>query len=248
MAFACLVMSGSVIDAVSSDQLPETIRIRSIKMTGIRSMKTKEVRSVLAIPPPSAWRIWVKRPTASEEDLADDARRISRFYISSGFYHALVAYDVHIPEATYEETPSAEVIYHIEEGEPVLVDSVVIDLGDMDTPVQEKQLQELIPLKTGMRFEEKAYRESKRLILNKFGSVGYPLAEISGKAMIYTSTNKAVVTFNVMPGRSCYFGETTVIGDMSVLNDKILNRTIEHFSGNLCQNSIGPCSQIRRTH
>lgn len=201
-------------------ELPETFKVNRIKIKGTERIEKKEVTSVLMIRPPSRWRFWKKHPDASEEDISDDTERIAQYYKSIGYYSANVTYDVRLVKKT-----AARVTYRIKEGEPVTVDSIVIEFDGNEEPVPVEDLLGAISLQTGMRFEEKAYRESKQTILKKLGSNGYPMAQVTGKALIYPSTNKATVTFVISPGRLCFFGDTTVISDEPIVSEKVLERS-----------------------
>lgn len=210
---------------VAAAELPETFRVYRIEIEGAHAMKQKEVRSVLMIRPSSPWRFWSKRSISSQEDLSDDNERIAQFYKSIGFYHAEVTYDISVADEASESSPAVHVTYHIKEGEPVTVERIVMDVVGQETPIPVEKILAAIPLTSGMRFEENAYRESKQVIQKVFGSRGYPLAKVTGQALVYPATNGAVVTFSVSPGRLCYFGETTVIEDVPVVSEKILLRS-----------------------
>jgi outer membrane protein insertion porin family/translocation and assembly module TamA len=211
--------------------LPNTFRVHRVDIEGTHDLKDKEIRSTLLLSPPSRWRFWKKRPMACGEDLSDDADRIIQLYKSNGYYHSQVTYDVQISKGSGASPASAHVTYHIEEGMPVTVDSILIDFEDLEIPVSVENLLGAIPLKPGMRFEEKAYRKSKQTIQKQFGGNGYPLAEITGKALIYPSTKKADITFSVDPGQLCFFGSTTVVGDGPFVSEKVLQRSRTYLSG-----------------
>lgn len=210
-------------------EVPGAFSVNRIRIDGRYSLKKKEVLSAMAIKPPARWRIWVKRPVVSEEEVADDAKRIIRLYKSYGFYHVGVQYAVDVGNKSMDKTigekiATARVTFHIEEGAPVFVDTISIETDSSETSLPETDLLLSIPLKTGLRFEEKLYRESKKLLQKQFGTKGYPLAEVSGKALVYPATNKATVTYDIVPGPQCFFGETTVIGDNLIVKEKILDR------------------------
>jgi len=217
----------------ASDDLPETFRVNRIDIKGAHDIKPKAIRSVLSIQPPPRWRFWTRQPVASQEDLSDDTDRISQLYKSFGFYQTEVTDDVRLIKDTSDSPPIVRVTYHIEEGMPVTVDRILVDIDGQEPPIPVDKILNAIPLKTGMRFEEKSYRESKQVIQSRFGGSGYPLAKITGQALIYPATGKAVVTFSVDPGRLCYFGETTVIEAASVVSEKILLRSRTYRPGEI---------------
>ena len=230
---ACLIILFLSSMTGSAAGLPDTFLVSGIKIVGEHQLKKKEILSVLAVRPPAVWRIWARRPAAMEEDIADDAVRITQLYKSHGFYHVVVGHTIHTEGKPTDHTISARVTYTIEEGPPIRVDSIVVDPGDLALPVPATDLLQLIPLKTGQRFEEKFYRESKKLILEQLGARGYPLAEVAGKALIYPATNKAAVTFSITAGRLCYFGDTTLIDDKPVVKEKILDRARTYQPGEI---------------
>ncbi len=226
-----LILSVFFSATVLAADLPETFRISRIDIEGAHFLKKKEIRSVLLVHPPAPWRIWSKHPVASVEDLDDETQHISQFYQSKGFYHAVVHYKVKIIGKKNAPSPSVRVTYQIDEGAPVIVADIVIDPEGATLPSGLDDLLKSLPLKKGMRFEEKAYRESKELILKRLGGIGYPQAEVNGKALIYPSENKAAVTFSIVPGKLCYFGVTRVTGGASIVNGKILTRSRTYHPG-----------------
>lgn len=217
---------------IASD-LPAMFRIDRIQIEGTHDIRKKTVSSVLLIPPPSPWRFWNERPVASEDEVSDDAERMAQFYKSVGYYHADITYDIRITGDAPASTPTAHVTYHINEGTPVVVDSIDVDVEEQELPVPVEDLLRDIPLETGVRFEEKAYSESKQMIQKQFGAIGYFLAEVTGRALINASTNRASVTFSVVPGRLYYFGETTVIEDEPIVREKVLLRSRTYHTGEI---------------
>ncbi len=223
---------------VAAENLPETFHINRVKIVGRQHLKKKEIRKVMALKPPAVWRFWAKRPVATREDLEDDAKRIIQLYKNSGFYHVDVQHTVHISGESTDKTigervATAQVTYLIQEGAAVLVDKISIRTDSRETPVPESDLLPSIPIKIGLRFEEKIYRESKKLLQKQFGARGYPLAEVSGKALVYPATNKATVSYVIIPGPRCFFGETTVIGDNLTVKEKIITRARDYQPGEL---------------
>ena len=221
-----------------AEDLPETLQISRIDIDGRHNLKKKEIVKAMAIKVPARWRMWAKHPIVAEEDLADDADRIIQLYKSRGYYHVDVRYAIDFgSQSTNKDTggkiTEARVAYHIKEGAPVLVDTISIETDTEETPVTVTELLPSIPLKTGLRFEEKLYRESKKLLRKQFGAKGYPLAEVSGKALVYPAANKAAVTYAIDPGPKCFFGETTVTGDTLMVKEKIINRARGYQPGEL---------------
>lgn len=237
--FAVLLISSTIAVA---EELPNTFLVDRVKIDGRYSLKKKEILSAIAVKPPAWWRVWVKLPAAGEEDLADDAKRIVQLFKSKGFYRVDVKYDVDsgrqsTNEITGEKNAKARVTYHIEEGAPVLVETVSIETGSGESPVPVSDLLRAIELKKGMQFEEKVYRESKKVLEIQFGEKGYPLAEVSGKAVVYPATNKAVITYTISPGPRCFFGETTIVDDNRTVKEKIISRARTYQPGELYDTS-----------
>ncbi len=221
-----------------AEALPETLLIRRIDIDGRHSLKKKEIIKAMSVKVPARWRVWAKHPVVAEEDLEDDANRIVQLYKSRGFYHVDVRYAIDADGQSKkrragEKIVTARVAYHIKENAPVLVDTISIETANGETLVPVTDLLLSIPLKTGLRFEEKLYRESKKLLKKRFGAKGYPLAEVSGTALVYPATNKAAVTYIITPGPKCFFGETTVIDDKLTVKEKIVDRARGYQPGEL---------------
>lgn len=221
---------------IASD-LPETFRITRLRIQGNDQLKKKKILSVLSLLPPSPWQIWRSKPVGSGQDLSEEMERIADLYRQYGFYHAVVSFEVEMDSRDTDAVPVARVVYTVEEGSPVVVEKLHINTENTDTDVDIVELLDVLPLKSGMRFEEKAYRASKKAILKAFGSAGYPFATISGKVLIYPDTNSAVITLSVSSGMLCYFGDTTLVDSSSFVNEKILDRSREYRTGEIYDTS-----------
>jgi outer membrane protein assembly complex protein YaeT len=218
--------------AVASD-LPLEFRVKSLTIDGTQHLKVKKIKSVLTIVPPSFWRIWAKSPDAGEEDVADDADRISQLYKTMGYYHVNVRYSFDVEDSTTSRIPTAHVNYTIEEGDPVIIERIDIVSEDPAVSLPLADLLDAIPLQTGVTFEEEVYRTSRKVIRRQLGGSGYPFAQVDEGALINPSTLSATVTYTIDTGMLCYFGETTVTGDTRVLSDKILRRAITYDAGEM---------------
>lgn len=221
--------------ACAASELPDTFRVARLRIQGNEQIKKKEILSALSLSPPSFWRFWRSAPVASDQDLSEEVERLTLLYQQNGYYHAIVSYDVEISGS--DTVPDARIIYTIDEGDPVLVGKLYISTEDVDTDVNIIGVLNALPLKSSMRFEEKAYRESKKIVLKKFGNAGYPFATISGKALIYPDTNTAELTFSVDPGELCFFGDTTLVDNTSFVNKKILDRSRTYSPGEIYDTS-----------
>ncbi len=141
--------------------------------------------------------------TFDEYALRKDLQRVERFLRSKGYY------DAHVRAARVEERgEKVYVTIAVEQGEPVLVDSIAI--GEK-TPVDDRTRTALrnailgvLPI--GRRLEEDKFAESEAAALKGLTSTGHAAAKVTRQAEVDLATHRARLVYTVEPGPLGKFG------------------------------------------
>ncbi|MEM9192487.1 MAG: BamA/TamA family outer membrane protein [Myxococcota bacterium] len=98
----------------------------------------------------------------------------------------------------------------VEEGEPILVASVVTDGIEHLAPALQQEIEDTIQLRIGERFDEAIYDASKEAIAKGLADNSYAHSRIRGQVEIDPEARTASIRFEVDSGPPCQFGEVTV--------------------------------------
>jgi outer membrane translocation and assembly module TamA len=135
--------------------------------------------------------------------LRKDLQRIERYVRAHGFY------DAHVYAARVEEKGNkVYVTIGVDQGEPVLVDSVAIA---EKSPVDEKTRQAIrnainSVLPIGNRLEEDKFADSEAAALKGLTSTGHAAAKVTRQAEVDLGTHRARLIYTVEPGPLGKFG------------------------------------------
>jgi outer membrane protein insertion porin family/translocation and assembly module TamA len=135
--------------------------------------------------------------------LRKDLQRIERYLRARGFYDARV-----YAARVQEKGNKVYVSIGVDQGEPVLVDSITIA---EKTPVDEKTrtalrkaVNSLLPI--GHRLEEEKFAESESAALKGLTSTGHAAAKVTRQAEVDLATHRARLVYTIDPGPLGKFG------------------------------------------
>ncbi len=147
---------------------------------------------------------------------------------------ALAPFGYYDPVVEGNLTSGAEgwrAVYHVEKGEPVLVDSVAIELlGDgRDERDLRKDLKKF-PLKKGSVLDQAIYESGKKKLINRAISLGYLDAKFLEKELrINRSSKVATVQLSLNTGPLYVFGPTS--SSQQILKPELLKRYLPYKEG-----------------
>lgn len=151
---------------------------------------------------------WTARSPYDPAVLERDLERVTRFYRARGFYQA----QVNDAEVEKPDERSVAITIKVQEGEPVLVRDVqVTGTDDLASEVQQA-LHEALSLRSGDRFDEYFYDESKAALQRILGNAGHAHAQVHGQVQLHSEEHWADIWFQVAPGPACHFGHVYVEG------------------------------------
>lgn len=134
------------------------------------------------------------------------AARLRYFYEQRGFPAARVT-----PTITPLGERSVAVDFAIDEGAPMIVDSVGFD-GFDDVPERASVLRSL-PIDAGDRFDVDSIAAARDLITRRLRDTGYPVAEVLRNWETDTAARRATVSFQAVPGPRSRIGAINISVD-----------------------------------
>ncbi|HEX6640390.1 MAG TPA: POTRA domain-containing protein, partial [Thermoanaerobaculia bacterium] len=158
------------------------------------------------------------------EVLAADVLRLRLFYYERGFRQARIR-----PEVLRVED-GVEVVFTVEEGEPVRVGSIAFG-GDAERVAA--VLKPLTPLREGEPLDLLLLQESRDSLQTRLRDRGYAQAEVLAGYLIPTdSPFIARVNFDVFPAEPAVFGRVTVVSsDSGAVSPRIIRRLLTFEPG-----------------
>ncbi|MDG5800679.1 outer membrane protein assembly factor BamA [Marinilabiliaceae bacterium ANBcel2] len=197
--------------------------IRKISFKGNSTFSEKTLKNEISFSA-SRWlgqKILGKTPSYYTEDAsAMNKRELIHFYQSEGYLN------ISIEKREIKEVKSGkkvELTYFINEGDPVLIDSVAFKSGveDIDSSLAEElnRSRSSIEAVPGNRFRDDLIWNDRDVITRLAVEEGYAYAEINPIIKVDTTKKKATILWDIDAGPFSHFGEVTITGN---------NRTAEH--------------------
>jgi outer membrane protein assembly complex protein YaeT len=209
---------------------PEQLEVSSVSFEGVNSVDVEELQSVLATRE-SPWLPWADRRYFDPEAFEVDLRRVVAYYRDRGFPDAtVVSHDV----AVNEDDRSVAVTIRVEEGEPVIVDEVIVEGVDVLTPNQAERLRGRLAVSPGDVAAQGPILEGVQQTADALKNQGFAYAEVR-LVREDVAPNRITVRYQAEPGPRAVFGEIEVSGNASV-SDAIVRRHLAYRPGDLFRN------------
>lgn len=209
------------------EQDESAARISEINLNGADAVSEKEIKENIATEFPSL-KPWAKDPEFDEYTLKQDIIRIERLYGNYGYYDASAEYKLEYDE----EGKRVEITINIDEGEPVVLTDLNVDInGDLDEET-EQRIFDSIPLEVKETFSARKYQSSKGTITDILADSGYPKSRVEGEALVNRETKSVEANFTVNPGSLYRFDSTTVEGNRDV-ETYVITREITYEAGEI---------------
>jgi outer membrane protein insertion porin family len=174
----------------------------------------------------------------NEELIRVDMERLTRVYQSQGFLQVDVKL---LPLKVNDNRETVKIIFEIDEGEPVMVDTLTLELFEEDESINldsiKNSLSRDLELKPGERFRDEAIKNDKQKIDLAFQSMGYAYASTSYSLDLDTEKMITKIHFSVYPGPKAYLDETTISGNQHV-SDKFIRKQLDYEEGELYNKSL----------
>jgi outer membrane protein insertion porin family len=219
----------------------ENYEIRKIRFRGNKTLSNDFLLERMALKEVSFFEkvILNQEPFLYSRELVDlDMERLVRIYQSEGFLNAKASVqDMQVND----KRQKLNLIIEIEEGEPVIIDSINILIptkaGTVNLDSIFRKLNRKPELEEGERFRDLAIMDDIALLDDAYRTMGFAYSQSNFKLDLRPSDLKTSIIFYTDPGPLSYFGETQLTGNEHV-SEKFLRRQLIYKEGNLYNNYL----------
>ncbi len=218
----------------------ENYEVRQIKFKGNKTLEEDYLLENMALKEVSYIEklILKKEPFLFNRELIDlDMIRLQRIYQSEGFIAVESAIDSLIIN---EKKKKIKLRIEVEEGQPVLVDSVGIryneEKPDINIDSLHQKIFKYLELKKGARFIDKEINNDVQIIQDAYMNMGYAYVKVDYDLNLRPEKFETDIFYIVKPGPVCYVGATTIEGNKNV-SDKLIRKQIKHKEGEVYDKS-----------
>jgi outer membrane protein insertion porin family len=219
----------------------ENYEIRRIKFRGNKTLSSDFLLERMAMKEVSYFEkvILSQEPFLYNRELVDlDMERLIRIYQSEGFLQAKASVqDMQVND----KRQKLNLIIEIEEGEPVIIDSIKILIptkaGEVNLDSIFRKLNRKPELREGERFRDVAIEDDIMLLDDAYRTLGYAYSQSNFKLDFRPSEFKTSIIYYTNPGPISYFGKTELTGNEHV-SEKFLRRQLIYKEGNLYNNYL----------
>ncbi len=166
-----------------------------------------------------------------------DLKRLVGIYQSEGFLDIKAKIE---PLKINDKKQTLKIIFDIDEGEPILVDSLqlrlAVDSVDINLDSLSKKVTRKLLLTKKKRFRDEDLNTDVGYIEDVFKNIGYAYAKVDYNLHINLEKNTTHIHYTVYPGPLSYIGETEIEGNKH-LNERFLQKQISYEKGELFDKS-----------
>ncbi len=180
-----------------------------------------------------------KEPYLYSEELINlDLERLKKIYQSEGFLNTKVELQ---PLKLNDKKKTLKMIIDLEEGEPVVVDSISFELtgevGNIKMDSLTRKVLKDIKLGNGQRFRDEALMDDILIIENALKNMGYAYASASYDLNLQPKKHLTGIHYFIEPGQLCHIGQTTIEGNKHV-KEKFIRKQLKYKEGDLYDRSL----------
>jgi outer membrane protein assembly factor BamA len=195
---------------------------------GVPPFDKKRINARLFALPWAAW------PVYDEAVFKLDVERIERWYQARGFYGVRVL-DVAFKPNEARQTDvcqkserecQVEIEVKIEEGEPVKVRKVELDIEGKLDPKLVKKIYRAIEPEKGDIFDEALYDQAREKLADVVREAGYARAAVVGAVEVNRGLLVADIKLTITPGPLCHFGEIKLTSKSKIPEEPVLAATL----------------------
>jgi outer membrane protein insertion porin family/translocation and assembly module TamA len=214
--------------------------VSSLRFTGNNTVTADELKTVIATRE-NGFLPWSRRHFFDREEFDRDARRIEAYYADKGFPSAkVVGVDVQLNSAKNK----VDLTVTIEEGEPILVESIVFEGLDALPADHIGRLTAQMPIKAGNPRDQRLILASHDMVVAELRDHGYPYGSVRVVERDGSAATRVRLALIAETGPESVVGPVTIEGDVSVGED-VVRRELAFAEGDPYQLSRITESQRR---
>ncbi|HTM24514.1 MAG TPA: BamA/TamA family outer membrane protein [Vicinamibacterales bacterium] len=216
------------------------IRVTTVKLNGVKAVKTAQLKSALATVQSSRLP-WGTKHFFNREQFEADLKRIVAFYKDRGYPDARVrSFDVKLND----KQDAVAVTFNVDEGQPVLVEQIEFNGFDAIPAPHLSALQNQLPLKVHAPLDRALAQASRETALDEVKDHGYPYATVRLTDRAGSSDHSRILTLTATAGTVAHYGDVSIAGNKT-LSDRIVRRQLTFRRGDLFRLSQVQESQRR---
>lgn len=232
-----ILLSGCCFHAAAQ----ENFEVRKVEFKGNKTLKKDFLLGGMAVKEVSYFdkKINKKEPYLYGRELMDlDLERLIRIYQSEGFLEAKATL---LPLQINEKKKTLKLVIEIEEGRPVLIDSITFRLGEKLENVAAdsllKKVTKKLELDKGTRFRDESVNLDVQLIANAFQNVGYAYVKVKYDLSLKPGDYVTGIFYSIDPGPVCLVGATSISGNVHV-SEKFIRKQLKYKEGEVYNKSM----------
>lgn len=192
-----------------------------MKFTGVKAVKTGQIKSVLATIQ-SDKLPWGAKHYFTREQFEADLKRVVAFYKDRGYPDAKVrSFDVKLND----KQDAVDVTVNIDEGQPVLVEMVEYIGFDALPPARLNLLRSNAPLRGGAALDRAVAQALREAALDEIKDNGYPYGTVRLTERPGQNDRSRVLTLTAALGTLARYGAIEVQGNTTV-SDEVVTRQL----------------------
>jgi outer membrane protein insertion porin family len=198
--------------------------IHEINIIGNHLFPDKKLLDLFTLGPKPWYAPFSCRDKYSKQKLTGDLERLRNFYQDQGFL------EFNIDSTQVSITPDKEKIYitvNLTEGKKYTVTGYKL-AGTFVVP--EKELKELVGIKSGSVFSRKEVTDTTKKITDRLANDGYAFANVNAIPEVDKEKSQVFFTFFIDPGRHVYVRRINFSGNVAT-RDEVLRREMRQFEG-----------------
>ena len=219
----------------------ENYEVRKVTFRGNKTLKKDFLLNKMALNEVS----WIEKKFTKKEPflysgelMKLDVDRLKRIYQSEGFLHV----EASIQNLNInEKKQTVKVVIEINEGEPVVIDTVRMEIvqnpDSLNTDSLFKRFSRALNLNEGERFRDEALKQDARFIEDAFRSLGYAYSSTDYRLRLKPDELATGIQYSVQPGPLSYVGETRITGNKNVSED-FIRKQLRYREGDLYDKSL----------
>lgn len=209
---------------------PDSLEIEAVTFSGATAWPSRFLATAVVTQPtrctalpPLCWiGVGVDRQYLDPRVLPQDELRLRFFYAQQGYRETSVRAD------TIRDGEKMRVEFHIEEGQPIRVDSVGVNGIDSLPPAIARNL----PLTPGDPLSLTLHEATRDTLTLRLHNRGYARALVLANYNVPKGSYSASVAYDVYPGARSRFGKIDVVGAVRV-SDAVVRRMLTFQPGDL---------------